>query len=362
LQIHGRDLYIAMAGPHQIWKMPLDESEIGPYAGNSREDIVDGPLLPSQPYEVGYASFAQPSGLTADDDWLYVADSEGSSIRAVPFDPSKPVRTIVGTADLSAGRLFVFGDHDGVGRAVRLQHPLGVALVDGLLYVADTYNNKIKAIDPQKKTVHTIAGTGKPGRTDAPAAFDEPAGLSGAAGKLYVADTNNHLIRVIDLAGGNRVSTFQIPDLMPPKLAAAPVQNPRNDQSHGQEIRIDKTLLQPQDGLVRLAVKLALPAGYKINPQGPMRYKVAATNESGPLDRAYLGRSIKVDPPANEFQIELPVAKETGDETISVEVDYYYCQQGKGGICKAGRVTWVVPLSLAGSASRATLPLRLEVE
>ena len=50
LWVHGNDLYIAMAGPHQIWKMPLDESEIGPYAGNGREDIVDGPLLPHVPY------------------------------------------------------------------------------------------------------------------------------------------------------------------------------------------------------------------------------------------------------------------------------------------------------------------------
>src|SRR6185369_136996 len=60
----GENLFIAMAGPHQIWKMPLDESEIGVYAGNGREDIVDGPLLPKRPYEEGYASFAQPSGLT----------------------------------------------------------------------------------------------------------------------------------------------------------------------------------------------------------------------------------------------------------------------------------------------------------
>ena len=66
LWVHGNDLYIAMAGPHQIWKMPLDESTIGRYAGNGREDIVDGPLLPSAPYELGFASFAQPSGLTSD--------------------------------------------------------------------------------------------------------------------------------------------------------------------------------------------------------------------------------------------------------------------------------------------------------
>src|SRR4029434_4363926 len=59
--VRGDDLYIAMAGAHQIWKMALDESVIGPFAGNGREDIVDGPLLPAMPYELGSASFAQPS-------------------------------------------------------------------------------------------------------------------------------------------------------------------------------------------------------------------------------------------------------------------------------------------------------------
>ena len=49
LLIHGSDLYIAMAGPHQIWRMVLPHGDIGPYAGNGREDIVDGPLLPAAP-------------------------------------------------------------------------------------------------------------------------------------------------------------------------------------------------------------------------------------------------------------------------------------------------------------------------
>src|SRR4029077_12459615 len=85
---HGNDLYIAMAGMHQIWKMPLDESDIGPYAGNAREDIADGPLLPDAPYDAGFSSFAQPSGLTSDGKRLFVADSEGSTVRSVPFDAS----------------------------------------------------------------------------------------------------------------------------------------------------------------------------------------------------------------------------------------------------------------------------------
>ena len=80
-----------------------------------------------------------------------------------------------------------------------MQHCLEVVYHDGIVYVADTYNNKIKAIDAKSGFTKTIAGTGKHGNGDDPAEFREPAGLAYAAGKLYVADTNNHLIRTIDL-------------------------------------------------------------------------------------------------------------------------------------------------------------------
>ena len=209
---HGNLLLIAMAGPHQIWQWDPAINVIGPYAGNGREDIVDGPLLPDSPYALGASSFAQPSGLTSDGEWLYVADSEGSSIRAVPLDNSGQVRTVVGTSELPAGRLFSFGDQDGRFEQAKLQHVLGVVHHDGKLFVADAYNNKIKSIDLDRKRVRTIAGTGRAGRRDDPAEFDEPAGLSYAQGKLYVADTNNHAVRVIDLTTG-RVSTLEIAGL-----------------------------------------------------------------------------------------------------------------------------------------------------
>jgi DNA-binding beta-propeller fold protein YncE len=74
--------------------------------------------------------------------------------------------------------------------------------------VADTYNNKIKTIDPATGSTETLVGSGTPGRTDDPPTFDQPGGITAAAGKLYVADTNNHLIRVIDLRCGNKVATL----------------------------------------------------------------------------------------------------------------------------------------------------------
>jgi thiol-disulfide isomerase/thioredoxin len=176
-------LFIAMAGHHQIWVLDLTKLVLTPYAGNGRENIGDGPLSRS--------SFAQPSGLATDGTNLYVADSEVSAVRSVPLDGKGEVSTIVGTG------LFEFGDDDGVGDKVRLQHALGVAFHQGKLYVADTYNSKLKVIDPVQRTCSTFLGEG-PGWRAGPA-FDEPGGLSFAGDKLYVADTNAHRIRVVDL-------------------------------------------------------------------------------------------------------------------------------------------------------------------
>ncbi|MGE0610115.1 MAG: thioredoxin-like domain-containing protein [Pirellulales bacterium] len=359
LLVHGEDLYIAMAGPHQIWKMTLDEKEIGPYAGNGREDIVDGALLPAQPYVEGFSSFAQPSGLASDGEYLYVADSEGSSIRAVPFDSKKKVKTVVGTSHLPNGRLFKFGDIDGTGRSVRLQHPLGVAFHEGLLYVADTYNNKLKVIDLDKKSCTTLVGQLKPGNTDEPATFDEPAGLSYAAGKLFVADTNNHAIRVVDLKSDNRVSTLQISGLQPPTAPAetAPIQ-----EDAGTRVAVESREVKAVDEKVSLAVKLQLPEGYKVNPKAPMSYRVQPTTPQGAVDRTAIGKTTKLKEPAAEFEIPLPVTAGGDKDTVDVTVTYYYCKEGPGGLCKMGRVTWTVPFALAANAPADALTLEHVLE
>jgi len=359
LCIHDESLYIAMAGPHQIWKMPLDESEIGPYAGNGREDIVDGPLLPPEPYQGGFSSFAQPSGLSSDGEWLYVADSEGSSIRAVPFDTEGEVRTVIGTSHLPAGRLFHFGDKDGKGAKVLLQHALGVACYKDQLYVADTYNNKIKVIDPKEETCTTIAGTGKPGGDDTPAAFDEPAGIAAAGGKLYIADTNNHRIRVIDLENGNRVTTLDLVGLKPPVPLDEP---PPSELKGAKPLDLPRATVRSDGGKLKLAVAIELPDGYKLNPLAPLRYRIEVVGESGPVDRDSIGKPVTLEKPSNSFTIELPLINTAGDENIRISLTYYYCQEGSEGLCKAGSVVWAVPVTLAAGADDFVVPLKLQVE
>jgi thiol-disulfide isomerase/thioredoxin len=359
LWVQGREMYIAMAGPHQIWKMSLGKPEIGPFAGNGREDIVDGPHLPAEPYQPGFASFAQPSGLSSDGKVLYVADSEGSSIRAVPFDVTKDVTTVIGTSWLPAGRLFSFGDVDGQGQRVRLQHALDVLYRDGLLYVADTYNNKIKVVNPQQNTSQTLAGTGQPAADDQPAAFDEPAGLAYANDTLYVADTNNHAIRTIDLAHGNKVATLEIKGLAPPEPPKVVV---RPSFPGAAQVEVAPTKLKSQDGKIGLHVELQLPAGYKINPLAPLRYLVESREGKGPLDRKSLGKLVTLDKPAAAFDIELPTTAMTGNEKLKVSLGYYYCQEGAEGVCKVGSVIWSMPLLVTPEASAASAVLTYQVE
>ncbi|HEX7048978.1 MAG TPA: thioredoxin-like domain-containing protein [Longimicrobiales bacterium] len=172
-------LYIAMAGSHQIWRLDLATAEAAPWAGSSIEEIHDGPR-PA-------AALAQPSGLAGDGRRIFFADSESSAVRWADPDPGGRVHTVVGTG------LFDFGDRDGIGDAVRLQHPLGIAWHDGRLYVADTYNSKIKMVDPETREARTLLG--------GEGVLWEPGGLTADAGTLYIADTNHHRIVAADLAG-----------------------------------------------------------------------------------------------------------------------------------------------------------------
>ncbi|HEY3174467.1 MAG TPA: thioredoxin-like domain-containing protein [Candidatus Polarisedimenticolia bacterium] len=177
----GSHLLIAMAGSHQLWVYDPDRNVLAPWAGSGREDHIDGPL--------DEAAFAQPSGLTAAGKYVIVADSEVSSVRAVDLEDGQ-VRTLVGRG------LFDFGDSIGTPDRVMLQHPLDVAAGPGCVYIADTYNNKVKAISFGSMETTTVFGDGTP------ETMHEPGGLAVAGGRVLIADTNNHRLLRGDPATG----------------------------------------------------------------------------------------------------------------------------------------------------------------
>ena len=176
-----------MAGDHQIWRLDLSARTLGPFAGSGREGIADGSLT--------RATFSQPSGLALKGGKLYVADAEASAIREIDLTEGR-VRTLVGKG------LFDFGDRDGSLARAELQHAQGLGVLDdGRLLVADTYNHKLKLLDPQRGEIRTLVGKGKPGAgaNPAPSRLNEPAGLAVISDQVLIADTNNGRILAYDL-------------------------------------------------------------------------------------------------------------------------------------------------------------------
>ncbi len=341
----GTNLIIAMAGTHQLWKIDLKADTLDVWAGSSHEDIKDGFGL--------NAAFAQPSGLATDGKHLYVADSEGSCIRSIILSgpDTHKVSTVVGEHDMR-GVLFSYGDVDGEGREVRLQHCLGLAYHDGKIYVADTYNNKIKVCDPIKKTIHAFLGTRDAGNLNEPAQFDEPGGLSVAGTTLFVADTNNHAIRAIDLTT-RKVSTLAIAGLTPP-----PPPRPAPKFSRATVTNLPTTKVAPA-GQVELDVSIAIPAGYKLNSDSPVIYLVEATEGGNLLGSEVPASGATLDPPRSSFTVKVPLSKTPSEgETLNLKfsMSIFTCKNGSAGFCTVASYVWNVPITFAEGGAKS-IPL-----
>lgn len=347
-------LYICMAGPHQIWSHELRTDRIEVFSGTGREDILNGPHLA--------ARYAQPSGIAWDGKYLYVADSEGSAIRRVDPDEKGRVETIAGTSGPPPGRsLFEFGDRDGVGSKARLKHPLGVACANRAIYVADTYNCKIRKIEmtPDGPRVSTWLGDGKRGKSLKPPRFFEPEGLSAAGGKLYIADTNNHRICVADLKTG-QVRELTIAGLKPPKVL-------RTDDAHGAPTgrvaaaRLASRLVRA-DNVLSIRFPVKLPADYKLNPRFPHRFRLKTNDRQSFLDEKHFRGKPSLGKDGKLLTVALPIGKVPGKATFELSVTFGYCRHGTGGLCKLKTARWLLPLEVSAKEGTTELTLNIDAE
>jgi sugar lactone lactonase YvrE len=183
---HG-NVFVADGGASNRIRRIGPDGLVATFAGG-RAGFADGPAAA--------AAFDTPSALAGDRlGNLYVADTGNNAIRKVAPDGS--VSTLAGGGEP--------GYLDGIGRAARFNGPVGVAVDrEGYVYVADTYNDRIRRIDRDGK-VTTVAGNGAPGSLDGTgtaAGFDTPSAVVvDKNGLLFVADTGNDAIRRIDKGG-----------------------------------------------------------------------------------------------------------------------------------------------------------------
>lgn len=319
-------VYIAMAGQHQLWQYEPSTDIVKVFAGSGREELLDGPLF------VG--GLNQPSGLATDGEKLYFADSEASAIRTATLsEGAGELDTIVGTG------LFDFGDIDGVGDDVRLQHPLGVVYQDNLLYIADTYNNKIKIINPETRESSTLFGTGEDGWQDGSGdvLFDEPGGLSIAGDKLYIADTNNHVIRVADLTT-NELSTIVLID----------TEGLLTRQSEGAPYSGKVVTLDPQtvaSGQIETELVVDVPEGFKLNDIAPFSIDWRANGDDEIL--------VSYQEVAPQFPLQIPLSVDDGITNLQADVVIYYCDDEAESLCFIERLRVQIPIQVEDGGETA---------
>jgi thiol-disulfide isomerase/thioredoxin/sugar lactone lactonase YvrE len=173
-------LYVALAGMHQIWAFDLLRNTAQRIAGSGAHGVGDGNLLA--------ATFAQPTGLSLGRDALYVLDAGSSSLRQIKLSDAS-VTTLVG------GDVFDSGDADGSAGFAKLQFPNACIFdaVRNVVWIADSYNNKIKVFSPAKNEVKTLNVNYK---------LQEPAGLALADNALWIANQNAHELLRLDLKTG----------------------------------------------------------------------------------------------------------------------------------------------------------------
>ncbi|OMP09371.1 hypothetical protein COLO4_05541 [Corchorus olitorius] len=250
-------VYIAMAGQHQIWEHNTQDGVTRAFS-----DMTEA----------------------------YIADSESSSIRALDLKTGGS-RLLAGGDPVFSENLFRFGDHDGVGSDVLLQHPLGVLCAkDGQIYIADSYNHKIKKLDPVSKRVSTLAGTGKAGFKDGKALsaqLSEPSGIIEAEnGRLLIADTNNSVIRYLDLNKENaELLTLELKGVQPPtQKSKSPRRLRRRPSADTQTIVVNGG--SSSEG--NLYLKVSVPEGYHFSKEAQSKFTVDIEPENtvsiDPLD------------------------------------------------------------------------------
>ncbi|MFI1392291.1 thioredoxin-like domain-containing protein [Streptomyces griseoaurantiacus] len=301
--VFGGRVWMAMAGVHQLWTYDPASETVEVAAGTTNEGLVDGPGAE--------AWFAQPSGLAAAGERLWLADSETSALRWV--DTEGAVHTAVGTG------LFDFGHRDGAAEQALLQHPLGVtALPDGSVAVSDTYNHALRRFDPATGEVTTLA-------TD----LREPSDAVVVGEDIVVVESARH-----------RLTRLRLPE---------------------EAVRVDavahctrRAATEVAPGALRLDVIFQAPAGQKLDTRyGPStRLLVSSTPPelllAGEGAGTDLARTLELDPSVPEGVLHVSAMAASCDDDPANEYP----------ACHVHQQDWGVPVRVTGDGA-ARLPLVL---
>ena len=253
---------VAMAGSHQVWLLAITDvtwwKGVKYPAGSFQSVVGSGKeenRNTSYPHKAG---LAQPSGICSDQEFLYFADSESSSVRRISIKDGTVTNVAGGEKDPT--NLFAYGDIDGPGVGAKLQHPLGVSVDsrgDKFLYIADSYNHKIKKAVLQGKlyTVSTIVS-----------GLSEPGGLCFVPdnNSVYISDTNSHSVKVLELDTG--------------ELRCLNITSDVTDSP--EKVKRSEHQVSCEAGQLVIRAGLGLQPGVKLNTEAPSAWRLSCTDQT----------------------------------------------------------------------------------
>lgn len=184
-------LYIASAGTYQVWAQSTSGGGASPFTGNGSPGMDDG--TPNK------ATLGAPEAMICDGRVLFLSDSYSNSVRWIDMS-SGIVQTLAGEGP------SLYGCRDGRGASALFQRPMGLCLCGRKLYVADSYNDRIRAIDLDSGYVSTIYGA-KRGQS-----LTFPSDVAVAGDRFYVSDIGSGRIVHFDQRGGEQ-ETLEIAGL-----------------------------------------------------------------------------------------------------------------------------------------------------
>lgn len=274
-----------------------------------------------------------------------------STVRELSLEGSGKSRTLVGGA--LGTSLFAFGDKDGKGAQARLQHPLAVSVVrgDSQVVVADSYNHKLKLVDPTQGTVKTLVGSGRPGLRDGKqkqGELWEPGGLASDPTNpnlLWVADTNNHAVRVFDLAS-NALTTFALDKDVPKAEAGA------SGKEAGRGRPSERSILNRRRSRVvdlgsvakqgRVQLQVDVPEGLQFTATRTSEWQLvgagAAADTRGIINKESGAKGMAI--------VTIPSTVEDG-AMVELESAVYFCEEEKG-VCRTDGVVFRLQVKNGG--------------
>ena len=373
-------LLVAMAGQHQIWRIDIATGVAAAVSGNGSERNQNG--------STGLTSaWAQPSGLalipksstsrlaSLEDMQVLVADSESSTIRRLDLTTGGAA-ACVGGDPLFSDNLFKFGDADGIGAAALLQHPLAVAASSSsstIAWVADSYNHRLKKLDTSNCSISTVAGSGQAGFVDGvgtAAQLSEPSGLavSPRDGRVFIADTNNSLIRVFD-PETSKVSTLQLKGVPKPAISpdTAPVWTGGAAEKAGgippgailvkvkAPVAFALSSSSPAGGggeEGELNVRISLPPGYHLTQGANSRFECSAVSGAEKVEFSPKKGSLQEVQGSSSVAASIAVKNPSSlskEGTLRVLCTVYYCQDKS--VCLFKEIMFEVQLNEAAAGA-----------